>query len=711
MDKIKLTATVMAAQTGDNAALETLYREYAKPVYFLALKILANKEDAEDITQEVFIHMFQKVADLKNPETFPTWLNRMTSNKCTDFLRKRKITLNIDDEEIAQSEFFEESDPLLVPEKSLDNAETVKIITDIIDGLPLPQRLCVYYYYYEHLTIAQIAENLETNESTVKNRLALAREKIRKAIETLEKREGIKLYGVAPLMITPILFKALRNFEMPQGLAESILGNVNAEAATVTEVPTDTVTEAPSDTGTVTEYIPDIDDTNPAVRETESPIQEFIKEQAEDFLEKAAEKATKKAMTEAGRYVKKKAVPAIVKKLAAATLKTKILISLGAIIIAALAVLAVIIIVNSYNNNKPVMADNEDRPRVTTEKPATTDTPDVTTTTPTDTTTPLSTAEPNNEELTEEEIDEIENYIRNNTPAILSLPYFDDITKINLTNYFDRLDLHSLYRDNKFEIQKAEHSNLYSFTPQVFEDYICTHINPMLSIEDFKYQEFYDSERDKIEIHYFQGTLVGGYSLSVEEVYRIENKYYVTLKDVVHPIRAEPFESDFGILTIIKNENGNFNILSRIPGEEIPEPSPPETTPTEPIEYISINLNSQGITDEILAQYVADGTIPQNVMFLHLFGNQITDISPLSGLTNLRHLSLSYNQITDISALSGMTNMTTLNLDRNQITDISPLHGLINLEYLSVQYNSLDNKTEQIQAFAAALPNYCRIFA
>ncbi|MCL2693627.1 MAG: sigma-70 family RNA polymerase sigma factor, partial [Oscillospiraceae bacterium] len=223
MEKVKLTQTVTSAQTGDNAALEALYREYAKPVYFLALKILANKEDAEDITQDVFIHMFQKIADLKTPETFPTWLNRITSNKCTDFLRKRKITLNIADEEIAQTEFFEETDPLLVPEKSLDNAETVKIITDIIDGLPLPQRVCVYYYYYEHLTIAQIAENLATNESTVKNRLALAREKIRKAVERLEEKEGIKLYGVMPLMLTPILRIALQQFQMPQGAMTKIL--------------------------------------------------------------------------------------------------------------------------------------------------------------------------------------------------------------------------------------------------------------------------------------------------------------------------------------------------------------------------------------------------------------------------------------------------------------------------------------------------------
>jgi RNA polymerase sigma-70 factor (ECF subfamily) len=203
--------------------------EYAKPVYFLALKILSNKEDAEDITQETFIQMYQKIGDLREPETFPTWLNRIASNKCTDFLRKRRITVDIGDDEIAQSEFIEETDPLLVPKKAFDKAETARIIIEIIDQLPLPQRVCVYYYYYERLTIAQIAENLAVNESTVKNRLALARDKIRKAIEEIEKEDGIKLYAL-PLMISPVLYMALKEFELPQEALNTMFNAIKLNA-------------------------------------------------------------------------------------------------------------------------------------------------------------------------------------------------------------------------------------------------------------------------------------------------------------------------------------------------------------------------------------------------------------------------------------------------------------------------------------------------
>jgi len=106
------------------------------------------------------------------------------------------------------------------------------MIIEIIDNLPLPQRLCIYYYYYEHLTVAQIAENLGANESTVRTRLAVAREKIRKELEQLNEEEGIKLYSAVPLMLTPILNQGLQEFDMPQELLNSMLDNISASAIT-----------------------------------------------------------------------------------------------------------------------------------------------------------------------------------------------------------------------------------------------------------------------------------------------------------------------------------------------------------------------------------------------------------------------------------------------------------------------------------------------
>ena len=236
------TEVINSIQNGGSDGFEQLYNEYAKSTYFIALKIVGCKESAEEITQDVFLTVYNKISELKDPQAFPLWIKRITTNKCTDFLRKNN-PFTSDIEEIAESEFIEETDPKLIPEKTLDNLATAQIIIEIIDKLPLPQRVCVYYYYYEHLTVKEIAEQLTVKETTVKNRLALARDKIRKELEQLEDDEGLKLYTAFPFILIPLLRRAAENTEVPQSLAAKILeGTVST--VTASTAGTATATEA-----------------------------------------------------------------------------------------------------------------------------------------------------------------------------------------------------------------------------------------------------------------------------------------------------------------------------------------------------------------------------------------------------------------------------------------------------------------------------------
>jgi RNA polymerase sigma-70 factor (ECF subfamily) len=233
MEKQLLDKTVQEAKNGSENAQQELYRAYAQPVYFLALKLLKNKEDAEDIMQEVFLTAFQKLPELEDGVAFPHWLNRITANKATDYLRKRKEPLDVDISELEGVADFPEEDPLLIPEQYVDNAETSRIIIEVIDSLPLPQRAVIYYYYFEGLTISQIAETLACAEGTVKSRLAVARAKIREALEKKEKEEGIKLYAM-PLLIAPVLRIASQQFEMPSGLLDSVWNSITIQASATT---------------------------------------------------------------------------------------------------------------------------------------------------------------------------------------------------------------------------------------------------------------------------------------------------------------------------------------------------------------------------------------------------------------------------------------------------------------------------------------------
>ncbi|MCX8093404.1 MAG: leucine-rich repeat domain-containing protein [Candidatus Goldbacteria bacterium] len=98
-------------------------------------------------------------------------------------------------------------------------------------------------------------------------------------------------------------------------------------------------------------------------------------------------------------------------------------------------------------------------------------------------------------------------------------------------------------------------------------------------------------------------------------------------------------------------------------------------------------LNSKNITSIQGMQYF------KNLQELEMYDNQISDISPLSGLTKLRYLNLSNNKISDISALSGLTDLYSLNLANNQISNITSLSSLTNLIYLTLSNNTISDIT------------------
>jgi len=220
----RLTELVVKAQRGDADALQELYLDAFRSVFHFALRMVKNPEDAEDITQEVFITVHEKISGLREPAAFYKWLNQITANKCNDLLRKYKGIASLDDDEEILA--LIDDDPNNMPDKAIDDEDTRRIILGTIDALPDGQRACVLLYYYQQCTIAQIADALELNENTVKTRLSLARAKIRAALEEKEKKEGIKLWGV-PLALTPILKQAEQDFVMPEGAAERIWENIS----------------------------------------------------------------------------------------------------------------------------------------------------------------------------------------------------------------------------------------------------------------------------------------------------------------------------------------------------------------------------------------------------------------------------------------------------------------------------------------------------
>ncbi|MBQ1435092.1 MAG: sigma-70 family RNA polymerase sigma factor [Clostridia bacterium] len=179
-DEISIIKQVLG---GDADAFEHIVKKYEKKVYNLALRYLKNRDDALDLSQEVFIQVYNNLAQFRGDSQFSTWIYRVTYNKCVDMLRKtqklrRNVVMSTDDEN-----FFETRDRRASIEEDYEGRETLVTVMKIIDTLPSEQRDVVILRYIKDLSYSQIADVLELAEGTVKSRLNRARLKIKEQLK------------------------------------------------------------------------------------------------------------------------------------------------------------------------------------------------------------------------------------------------------------------------------------------------------------------------------------------------------------------------------------------------------------------------------------------------------------------------------------------------------------------------------------------------
>ena len=197
------TELVEKAKQKDEKAIEELFELTSKKGYFVALKYLKNKEDAQDILQDAYVSSLTKLDQLKDPSKYDKWLFQMIANKAKNYLVKNKPLLfeqlDSDDEDAIQFEETITDDRIeFQPKENTDYQELKTALKNLIDELPEDQRMCLLMYYFEELSINEIAESLELNNNTIKSRLNYARKRIKEKVEDLQK-QGTHLCGVAPI--------------------------------------------------------------------------------------------------------------------------------------------------------------------------------------------------------------------------------------------------------------------------------------------------------------------------------------------------------------------------------------------------------------------------------------------------------------------------------------------------------------------------------
>ncbi|MFR7428347.1 MAG: sigma-70 family RNA polymerase sigma factor [Ruminococcus sp.] len=149
-------------------------------------------------------YSFLKLDTLKDEEKFCGWLTAIATNKCKNKL-KGKVEYQIDDEVLITEA---ETDELMLPEEYITKAEKRKVLLQIMeDTLSFNQYQTVLMFYFDEMSISEIAQGLEISEGTVKSRLNSSRAKMKTAIEDYENKSGDKLHGVVVVPFFTTIFK------------------------------------------------------------------------------------------------------------------------------------------------------------------------------------------------------------------------------------------------------------------------------------------------------------------------------------------------------------------------------------------------------------------------------------------------------------------------------------------------------------------------
>ena len=170
---------IRAVVDGNTNAFEDLVLEYQKQVYHITLKMTGNEEDAFDLSQETFLKAYRSLSGFRGESSFGSWIYRLASNLCIDFLRKNTrqgggqlISLDEEEEERRPREL---PDLRYEPQSALEKKEMRQKVQEGLQRLPHEQRLILVMRDVEGFSYQEISDALKIELGTVKSRIYRAR--------------------------------------------------------------------------------------------------------------------------------------------------------------------------------------------------------------------------------------------------------------------------------------------------------------------------------------------------------------------------------------------------------------------------------------------------------------------------------------------------------------------------------------------------------
>ncbi|MBI5403074.1 MAG: sigma-70 family RNA polymerase sigma factor [Ignavibacteriae bacterium] len=174
------------AIAGKQEAYRRLMTKYRQLIYNLIFRMIRNKEDVEDLTQEAFIKAFNSLDKFDKQFSFSTWLFKIATNNCIDYLRKKKLnTFSIDKELGGEDDDyqFEIPDSDRTPDKNLMESERKKILEEAIENLPSKYKSVILLRHRDEKDYEEIAKKLKLPLGTVKAHIFRGRELLNKYLK------------------------------------------------------------------------------------------------------------------------------------------------------------------------------------------------------------------------------------------------------------------------------------------------------------------------------------------------------------------------------------------------------------------------------------------------------------------------------------------------------------------------------------------------
>jgi RNA polymerase sigma-70 factor (ECF subfamily) len=187
--KQQFLQTLQRAKEGDVKAFEEIFQLYHRRIYNAVYGMLGDPDDAQDVTQDVFVRLHDALPTLRADEAFSTYLYRIALNLCRDRARRKKRvrfqsmdTPRTDDE--GESEPMEFADQNRLPEETLTNDELQKRVREAVQTLSPDHKAVIVMHHFQGMEVNDIAKILQVPTGTVKSRLARGRDQLHRKLRS-----------------------------------------------------------------------------------------------------------------------------------------------------------------------------------------------------------------------------------------------------------------------------------------------------------------------------------------------------------------------------------------------------------------------------------------------------------------------------------------------------------------------------------------------